>query len=91
MTTRAPAPARPKPSSGRSPSTVRRDLGQAERNVAAAIAARDKLEKEMASTNAHWELSALGEQLAAAQAKLSAAEESWLALAAEAESLGVST
>ena len=43
----------------------------------------------MASTNAHWELSALGEQLAAAQAQVTAAEESWLALAAEAESIGV--
>ena len=50
-------------------------LGQAERDVAAAIAARDKLEQQMASTNAHWELSALGEQLAAAQAEVAAAEE----------------
>jgi predicted ArsR family transcriptional regulator len=77
--------------SGRSPSTVRRDLTQAERTVATAIAARDKLDKEMASTNAHWELSKLGEQLAAAQAKVHAAEEKWLALAAEAESLGLTT
>ena len=44
---------------------------------------------QMASTNAHWELSALGEQLAAAQAQVTEAEESWLALAAEAESIGV--
>jgi ABC transport system ATP-binding/permease protein len=89
MTMRAPTPARPRPSSGRSPSTVRRDLGQAERDVAAAIAARDKLEKDMASTNAHWELSALGEQLAVAEATVAAAEERWLALAAEAEALGL--
>jgi ATP-binding cassette subfamily F protein uup len=89
MTARAPSPSRTKPAAGRSPSTVRRDLGQAERNVATAIAARDKLEAEMASTNAHWELSKLGEQLAAAQAKVAAAEEQWLALAAEAESLGL--
>jgi hypothetical protein len=68
---------------------VRRDLGQAERNVAAAIAARDKLAKKMGSTNAHWELSELSEQLAAADVEVTAAEESWLALAAEAESLGL--
>ena len=43
----------------------------------------------MASTNAHWELSALSEQLAAAEAAVAAAEERWLALAAEAEALGL--
>jgi ABC transport system ATP-binding/permease protein len=89
MAARTPSPARTKPVVGRSPSTVRRDLGQAERNVATAIAARDKLEQEMASSNAHWELSKLGEQLAAAQAKVTAAEEKWLLLADEAESLGL--
>jgi hypothetical protein len=68
---------------------VRRELAKTESNVATAIAARDKLEQEMASTNAHWELSELGEKLAAAQAKLTAAEEKWLALADEAESLGL--
>jgi ABC transport system ATP-binding/permease protein len=89
MSGRAPIPARTKPSTGRSPSTVRRDLAQAERKLASANAARDQLAQEMASTNAHWELSTLGERLAAAQAKVSAAEESWLALAAEAEALGL--
>jgi len=68
---------------------VRRDLSQAERKLASANAARDKLADEMAATNAHWELSALGEQLAAAQAKVAAAEEAWLAVAAEAEALGI--
>jgi hypothetical protein len=43
----------------------------------------------MGSTNTHWELSALSEQFAAAQAKVNAAEESWLALAAEAEDQGL--
>ena len=61
----APTRRGPRPIAARSPSTVRRRLGQAERDLAAAIAARDKLAKEMASTNAHWELSTLGEQLAA--------------------------
>ncbi len=89
MTARASIQPRLKPSAGRSPSTVRRDLGQAERKLATATAARDTLLAEMGSTNAHWELSALGEQLAAAQAAVTAAEESWLALAAEAEDLGL--
>ena len=43
----------------------------------------------MGSTNAHWELSALGEQLAVAEATVAAAEERWLALAAEAETIGL--
>jgi ATP-binding cassette subfamily F protein uup len=89
MSARVPTPARTKPSSGRSPSTVRRDLVRAEAKLASANAARDQLAHEMASTNAHWELSTLGEQLAAAQAKVTAAEEAWLALAAEAEALGL--
>ena len=89
MAARAAAPTRVKPTSGRSPSTLRRDLGQAERKVATAIVARDKLVKAMAGTNAHWELAALGEQLAAAEADLAAAEEFWLALADEAESIGL--
>jgi hypothetical protein len=76
-------------SSSRSPSTVRRQLGQAERAVATAVAARDQLATQMSSTSAHWELSSLGQRLAAAEATVAAAEESWLALAAEAESLGL--
>ena len=76
-------------SAARSPSTVRRQLGQAERVVAAAVVARDQLAARMSSTNAHWELSALGEQLAAAEAGVVVAEEQWLALAAEGEALGL--
>jgi hypothetical protein len=72
----------------RSPSTVRRQLNRAERDLAAAVAARDTLAAAMSSTNAHSELSELGNKLAAAQSKVHAIEESWLALAAEAEVLG---
>ncbi len=68
---------------------MRRRLGQAERELGAAIAARDRLATEIASTNAHRELAALGEQLAVAQSSVAAAEEAWLALAAEAEALGL--
>jgi ATP-binding cassette subfamily F protein uup len=75
-------------SASRSPSTVRRQMNQAERDLASAVAARDKLAAEMSTTNAHWELSELGNQLAAAQSKVGAIEETWLALAAEAENLG---
>jgi ATP-binding cassette subfamily F protein uup len=76
-------------SATRSPSTVRRQLSQAERGLAAAVELRDGFASQMSSTTAHWELSALAEQLAAAQASVTAAEESWLALAAEAEDLGL--
>jgi hypothetical protein len=64
-------------------------LGQAERDLATATAARDKLVGKLGSMNAHTELSALGEQLTAAQAKVDSAEEAWLALADEAAALGL--
>jgi ABC transport system ATP-binding/permease protein len=83
------APAVKVAAGSRSPSTVRRQLGQAERELATATAARDRVAAKMGSTNAHWELAELAEQLAAAQAKVDAAEEAWLALAAEAEALGL--
>ena len=47
-------------SSTRSPSTVRRQLGQAERAVATAVAARDQLAAQMSSTNAHGSSRARG-------------------------------
>ena len=75
----------------RSPSTVRRQLSQAERDLSVAIAARDQLSAEISSTTAHRELASLSEQLAAAQSAVAGAEEAWLALAAEAEGLGLTT
>jgi len=77
--------------SRRSPSTLRRQLGQAERDLAAATSARDELATQMSTTNAHWELSELAERLAAAQAKVAAMEDAWLALAGEAEDLGLTS
>jgi ATP-binding cassette subfamily F protein uup len=74
---------------GRSPSTVRRKLAQAERQLAAAITARDQLATRITSTNAHRELASLGQELAAAQSAVATAEEAWLTLAAEAEGLGL--
>jgi ATP-binding cassette subfamily F protein uup len=73
----------------RSPSTVRRQLSLAERDLAAAVAASQKLTAQIGSTTSHNELAHLGEQLAAAQTRVGAAEEAWLALAAEAEALGL--
>jgi len=85
-----PAVARSKPGpSGRSPSTIRRQLGQAERDVAVATAERDRLGDELTSTTDHEQLATLSADLAAAQVELDAAEEQWLALAAEAEELGL--
>ena len=75
--------------SKRSPSTVRRQLAQAERDLALATGQRDELAARLGATNAHWELSDLAEQLAAAEAKLAAMEDAWLALAGEAEDLGL--
>jgi ATP-binding cassette subfamily F protein uup len=86
---RAPERAAKAPSPMRSPSTLRRLVGQAERDVAAATSRRDALAGELAGVVDHRSIAALGEQLAQAQAVLDAAEEAWLALAAEAETAGV--
>ncbi len=92
--TKATTPARAakpalKSSGGRSPSTLRRLLGQAERDVAAAVTSRDGLIAKLSTETDHVQLTALGEQLAKVQAKLEAAEESWLALADEAAAQGL--
>jgi ATP-binding cassette subfamily F protein uup len=78
-----------KPGGGRSPSTVRRQLGQAERDLAAAGERRDRVAQELATAVDHREMGAIGERLAKAQEAVDAAEEAWLALADEAEALGL--
>ena len=80
---------RAKSTSGRSPSTVRRQLGQAERDLATATQRRDELTAELGTALDHREMAALGERLAKAQEAVDAAEEAWLALADEAEALGL--
>ncbi len=80
---------RAKPTSGRSPSTVRRQLGQAERDLAAATQQRDALTAELSTALDHREMAAMGERLAKAQEAVDAAEEAWLTLADEAEALGL--
>ena len=77
--------------SARSASTVRRLLGQAERDLGTAVAAHDRLAEDIRSATSHKALASLGQQLATAQTAVAVAEEAWLALAAEAEALGLST
>jgi ATP-binding cassette subfamily F protein uup len=80
---RATAPAAsPKP---RSPSTIRRLLGVAERTMAEAEARRDALAAALgeADPGDHVALAATAQALAEAEAALSEAEERWLALSEE--------
>lgn len=83
------APARRTPSDGaRSASTLRHLMKEADRVIARCTRERDALETELAeraATAAHTELSELGARLAAVTGELQAAEETWLALATEAE------
>jgi ATP-binding cassette subfamily F protein uup len=88
----APAPvSRPeRVRAGRSPSTLRRLLGEAARDVARCTETRDTLAAELTGAGAdHERLAALGEALAAAEQALAAAEEQWLAVADEAEAAGL--
>jgi hypothetical protein len=68
---------------------VRRLLGQAERDLAAAGVKRDAVLLELQSALDHRELSALGDRMTRAQETVDRLEEAWLALAAEAEALGL--
>jgi len=95
-TAAAPAPASQpsgaaptaKPVSTKSPSTLRHQLGRADRELAEAIEERDKVQAELAEVGAdHKELARVGAKLATVQQRVDAAEERWLLLAAEAESL----
>ncbi len=81
--------AAPKPTVNRSPSTVRRQLGQAERDLAAASAKRDAVLLELQSALDHREMAALGDRLTKSQEAVDTVEDIWLALAAEAEALGL--
>ena len=82
------APPTAKPVSRKSPSTLRRQLGLADRELADAIAERDTVQAELgAGSSDHKELARLGAKLATCQSRVDAAEERWLSLADEAESL----
>jgi ATP-binding cassette subfamily F protein uup len=76
------------PVSRKSPSTLRRQLGLADRELADALAVRDMVQAELAAVGAdHQELVRLSAKLATSQSCVDAAEERWLSLADEAESL----
>ena len=87
----APASAvRPARSGGRSPSTLRRLLGQAERTVDQTISARDRLLAELATVGGdHAALRRIGAALAEAEEAVADAEGRWLELAHEAEAAGL--
>ncbi len=93
---RAPAPAaravrsaaRPS-SSGPSPSTLRRRLAAAERDLTAATTRRDELAAAVQAATDHGELAHLTTELAAADAAVATAEERWLESAAETEAAGL--
>ncbi len=76
--------------SKKSPSTLRRQLGQAERDLAAKIAERDALSATISeAASDHLRLTAITDQLGRLQEQVDALEESWLQLADEAETLGL--
>jgi ATP-binding cassette subfamily F protein uup len=90
----APAPAKVAPVRGgvstKSPSTLRRQLSAAERDLATATATSVRLDAELAAAGSdHGELVRLSDELAKAHAAVEQAEETWLALAHEAEALGL--
>ena len=88
-TAAAVATAKPAAVVAASPSTLRRRMGEAERALAAASKQRDVLINELGDALDHREMHALGERLSVTQAAVDAAEETWLALAAEAEAAGI--
>ena len=70
----------------KSPSTLKRLLAQAEKTLAQASAAEQKIADELSQAGSdHTALARITANLANAQTKVAAAEETWIALAAEAE------
>ncbi len=87
-----PPVAAPKPvrTGGRSPSTLRRLIGEAERALESATNERDRLLLELSTVGAdHERLAKVGTRLGEAEHEIAAAEAAWLSLADEAESQGL--
>jgi ABC transport system ATP-binding/permease protein len=78
-----------RPTGGRSPSTIRRLLAQAERQMTERAAARDVLVEQLTGEHDPARLAELGTKLAEEQAELDAAESAWMELADEAEAQGL--
>jgi hypothetical protein len=93
----SPAPAGEAASAGRTgrartPSTLRHLMRRAESDMAALRERQAGLEAELAAAQAdHVTLARVGEELSAVGDDLATAEEAWLALAEEAEALGLTT
>jgi ATP-binding cassette subfamily F protein uup len=76
----------------KSPSTLRRLLGQTEKTLTQATEKLQKLERELSTVgNDHVELARVSAELALAQQSVDTAEEHWLTIAAEAESQGITS
>ena len=87
----APTPAPRVTVTAKSASTLRRLLVQAEKSLADATTQLESLTASVATAGAdHALLARLSAELAVAQIQMDTAEESWLALAAQAELQGVS-
>jgi ABC transport system ATP-binding/permease protein len=88
--TQRTAGAAARPPTKKSPSTLRRQLGLVDRELAEAIAARDAVQADLVAAGAdHEELTRLSAKLATSQSRVDAAEVRWLSLADDAESLGM--
>ena len=85
----APAVVASKPAGTKSASTLRRMLEKAEKDLASATTKLAAVTVELQNALDHREMAAIGERLAAAQVAVDQAEERWLGLAAEGESLGL--
>jgi ATP-binding cassette subfamily F protein uup len=72
-------------SGGRGSVPTNRLLREAEKSMVKLQRQRDKIAETLTATDDHVEMNRLGAELAAAQAALNAAEETWLALAEDAE------
>jgi ABC transport system ATP-binding/permease protein len=90
--TAAPERRRDRGAPGRSPSTLRQLMRQADAEVHRLHERQSALEAELASAQGdHVALARVGEDLSAVAGELAEAEESWLALAEEAEVQGLTT
>ena len=73
----------------RSPSTLRRMLAAADRELSVLRARHDALRLELAGAADHVQLAAIGHELSEVDQRLATAEESWMRLALEAEASGL--
>jgi len=81
----APRAPKGKPASGRSVSTIRHDMKQAEKSMARLEKRQGVLTTELEATTDHAKLTELGAELTTIQTELNDLEENWLALGEELE------